>query len=300
MTRNLNPARFRFGWVCLLLAATPLCAQESGQRAILTVRLPADARLLVDGQETKQTGPMRRFTSPPLTPGKSYSYTFQWTFRKDSKTFKGEKKVRVRAGEDKEVDLTKENVEETSAAKGSERPKSTKDETGDKKEKTKEPDLDVPFVPTPQDVVDTMLKVAAITDKDVVYDLGCGDGRIVATAAKEYGCKAVGFDLDPKKVKEARETVKAKGVEKLVTIEEKDLFKVDLKPATVVTLYLLPDVNVKLLPQLEQLKPGARIVSHDFTIEGVKPAQKLSKTSKEDGKKHTIYVWIAPIKKKEK
>src|SRR6478672_6844978 len=110
MTRHSNPMRFRFLWLGLLLAATPVCAQESGQRATLTVRLPADARLVVDGKDTKQTGAVRRFFSPPLTPGKNYSYTFQWTFRKDDKSFKGAKTIRVRAGDDQEVDLTKEDV----------------------------------------------------------------------------------------------------------------------------------------------------------------------------------------------
>ncbi|HEY7311677.1 MAG TPA: TIGR03000 domain-containing protein [Gemmataceae bacterium] len=276
MPRQRIPAGFRFVLICLFLSAAPMRAQEGKQPATLHVRLPADARLVVEGQETKKTGSLRLFISPPLTPDKNYSYTFLWTFRKDGKTFAGEKKVLVRAGDDKEVDLTKESVEET-----------------------KELKLPVPFVPTPQDVVERMLEAASLTDKDVLYDLGCGDGRIVVTAAKKYGCKAVGVDLDPQRVKEARANAKAKGVEKLVTIEEKDIFQVDLKPATVVTLYLLPDVNVKLVPQLEKLEKGARIFSHDFGIEDVEPATKFSMKSK-DGNMHTIYVWFAPIQKKPK
>ncbi|HEY7424937.1 MAG TPA: TIGR03000 domain-containing protein [Gemmataceae bacterium] len=284
MTRNLNAGRLRLAWLCLLLAAAPVWGQGSGPRAILRIRLPADARLVVEGQETKQTGPNRRFTSPPLTPGKKYNYTFEWTYRKDGKPVTQTRIVYFRAGENKEVDLTTEE-----------------DQASDKKKP--EPggaarELDVPFVPTPQDVVDTMLKLAVIEEKDVVYDLGCGDGRIVITAAKKYGCKAIGFDLDPERVKESRENVKAKGVEKLVKIEKKDLFEVDLKPASVVTLYLLPDVNEKLIPQLEQLKPGTRILSHDFTIKGIEPKDSVKVTSKEDGQTHMIYVWIAPLKKK--
>jgi uncharacterized protein (TIGR03000 family) len=299
MTANRNHARFPLVWVSLLLAA-PLGAQPVGQPAALRIRLPADARLSVDGQKTKQTGSLRRFHSPPLTPGKNYSYTFQWTFRKDGKIFKGTKIVRVRAGDDKEVDLMKEDVEEANPQNGSGRPNGKEDEGTDKKNETKGPGpkLPVPFVATPQDVVDRMLEAAAITKDDVVYDLGCGDGRIVATAAQKYGCKAVGVDLDPQRVKASRATVKAKGVEKLVTIEEKDFFKVDLKPATVVTLYLLPEVNAKLIPQLEKLETGARIISHDFAIEDVEPWKKFAMRSKEDGKTHTIYVWVAPIKKK--
>src|SRR5262249_16120532 len=104
--------------------------------------------------------------------------------------------------------------------------------------------------------------------------------------------------LDPDRVQEARENVKAKGVEKLVTIEKKDLFDVDLKPASVVTLYLLPDVNVKLIPQLEQLNAGTPILSHHFNIKGTEPNHTVKVTRKEEGEKHKIYVWLAPLKKK--
>jgi uncharacterized protein (TIGR03000 family) len=282
MTRSLNTGRWRLAWLCLLLAAVPAWGQEAAQRATLRIQLPADARLLVEGKETKQSGANRNFTTPPLTPGKKYHYTFEWTYRKNGKAVTRTRTIYFRAGEKKEVDLTREE---------------------DQTDKKKEPEgagreLDVPFVPTPQDVVDKMLELAAITEKDVVYDLGCGDGRIVITAAKKYRCKAVGFDLDPDRVQEARENVKAKEVEKLVTIEKKDLFDVDLKPASVVTLYLLPDVNAKLIPQLEKLEPGSRVLSHDFTIKGIDPKHVVKVASKEDGQEHKIYVWIAPLKKK--
>ena len=110
-------------------------------------------------------------------------------------------------------------------------------------------------MPTPQPVVDKMLELAEVKKGDVVYDLGCGDGRIVVTAAKKYGVKAVGFDINPERIKEARENVKANHVEKLVTIKQADIFTLDLREASVVTLYLLPSLNVKLMPQLEKLKP---------------------------------------------
>src|SRR5438445_5763984 len=119
------------------------------------------------------------------------------------------------------------------------------DKKGDDK---KEPD--VIYVPTPQAVVDKMLQMAEVKKGDVVYDLGCGDGRIVVTAAKKYGCKAVGFDIDPDRVKEARENVRKAGVGDLVTIKQEDIFKQDLSKASVVTLYLLPELNVRLIPQL--------------------------------------------------
>lgn len=159
---------------------------------------------------------------------------------------------------------------------------------------------DVIYVPTPHEVVAKMLEMAKVTKDDVVYDLGCGDGRIVVAAAKKYGCKAYGFDIDPQRVKEARANVKKNKVEHLVTIEQKDIFELDLSPASVVTLYLLPSLNVKLIPQLEKLKPGSRIVSHDFDMEGVKPDQRVEFQAKRDGSSHTIYLWTTPLKKEKK
>ena len=128
---------------------------------------------------------------------------------------------------------------------------------------------DVVYVPTPQPVVDRMLAMAKVTERDVVYDLGCGDGRILVTAAARYGARGFGIDLDPDRVEEARENARRNGVAHLVTIEEGDAFEVDLRPATVVTLYLLPDLNHRLLPALRQLRDGARVVTHDYGIEGV-------------------------------
>jgi len=161
----------------------------------------------------------------------------------------------------------------------------------------KPPEPDVVYVPTPHDVVTKMLQLAAVTKKDVLYDLGCGDGRIVVMAAKKYGCRAMGFDIDPERVQESRENVKRNKVESLATIRRQDVFKLDLTPASVVTLYLLPALNVRLIPQLEKLKPGSRIVSHDFDMEGVKPDKIIHLTSNEDNTEHTIYLWTTPLKK---
>jgi len=130
-----------------------------------------------------------------------------------------------------------------------------------------------------------------VTKDDVVYDLGCGDGRIVVTAAKRYGCRAYGFDVDPQRIKESKENVEKNGVGDLATIQQKDVFTLDLSKASVVTLYLLPSLNVKLIPQLERLKPGCRIVSHDFDMRGVVPDKVLD----EDG--HILYLWTTPLKK---
>ncbi len=115
---------------------------------------------------------------------------------------------------------------------------------------------DVIYVPTPNDVVDRMLELANVQKDDLLYDLGCGDGRIVVTAAKRFGCKAVGYDIDPKRIKESQENVAKNNVGHLVTIEQKDIFTLDLSKADVITLYLLPSLNVKLIPQLKKLKGG--------------------------------------------
>ncbi len=166
------------------------------------------------------------------------------------------------------------------------------------------PKPDVIFVPTPQAVVDKMLEMAQVKKGDVLYDLGCGDGRIVVTAAKRYGIKAVGFDIDPQRVRESLANVKSNKVEHLVTIKQADIFKQDLREASVVTLYLLPYLNVKLMPQLEQLKPGSRIVSHDFDMRGAKPLQTVTVTTGKEPSddedvetEHTVYKWVVPWEK---
>jgi SAM-dependent methyltransferase len=129
------------------------------------------------------------------------------------------------------------------------------------------PRLDVPFAPTPQDVVDLMLELAKVGTNDVLYDLGCGDGRIVITAAKVRGARGTGIDLNPQRIADAKENAKHAGVADKVSFEVGDLFEADLSPATVVTLYLLPTVNLKLRPQLwKQLEVGTRVVSHDFDM----------------------------------
>src|SRR5262249_51981259 len=131
---------------------------------------------------------------------------------------------------------------------------------------------DVPYVPTPNEVVEAMLKLAGVHSGDVVYDLGCGDGRIVITAAKQYGVHAVGVDINPERIRDANANAKQAGVENLVKFVEADLFDADIKDATVVTLYLLPSINLKLRPKLmADLKPGTRVVSHAFDMGDWKP-----------------------------
>ena len=156
---------------------------------------------------------------------------------------------------------------------------------------------DVIYVPTPQNVVDKMLELAKVTKDDLVYDLGCGDGRIVVTAAKKYGCKTVGYDINPKRVKESLKNVQNNNVGHLVQIEQQDIFTLDLSQANVITLYLLPELNVKLIPQLEKLKPGSRIVSHDFDMKGVKPDKVVEMSSGKNSETHQVYLWTVPLNK---
>jgi tRNA G37 N-methylase Trm5 len=148
---------------------------------------------------------------------------------------------------------------------------------------------DVIFVPTPQEVVEDMLRLANVKKGDVLYDLGSGDGRIAITAAKLYGVRAVGIDIDPERIREANENAKKAGVEKLVKFRQADLFQSDFREATVVTLYLLPELNVKLRPKLwAELKPGSRVVSHQFDMGDWKPEKKLESGTR------TVYFWTIP------
>ena len=150
-----------------------------------------------------------------------------------------------------------------------------------------------PYVPTPQSVVEKMLQLAEVTSNDIVYDLGCGDGRIVITAAKKYGARGVGVDIDPERIKESLANAKKEGVEKLVTFRLEDATKVDVSEATVVTLYLLSASNAILRPILtKQLKPGARIVSHAFSMGDWQPL-KTESVDDDSGFTRTIYLWKA-------
>lgn len=149
-----------------------------------------------------------------------------------------------------------------------------------------QPNLDVPYVPSKQEVVEEMLRVAGVKAGDVVYDLGCGDGRIVITAAQKFGATGVGVDLNPQRIKEANENAKAAGVTDKVKFVEGDLFDFDFSEANVVTMYLLPSVNLKLRPKLQsELKPGSRIVSHDFDM-GDWEAEKVVEVGND-----TVYLW---------
>jgi SAM-dependent methyltransferase len=149
------------------------------------------------------------------------------------------------------------------------------------------PSLDVPYVPTPQEVVERMLQMAKVGKSDVLFDLGCGDGRIVVTAAKAHGARGTGIDIDPERISEARKNAEQAGVTKQVNFKVADLFETDVSPASVVTLYLLPNINTRLRPQLwKQLKVGSRVVSHAFDMGPEWPPEK---TESVEGR--TIYYW---------
>ena len=156
------------------------------------------------------------------------------------------------------------------------------------------------FVPTPQDIVEKMLELAAVKKNDVVYDLGSGDGRIVITAAQKFGCRSIGYELDKELVESSRTKADAAGVKSLVTFERKDLFTADLHDADVIAVFLLPQQLEKLVPQLEKMKPGSRVVSHQFEIPGFPADQVVKAESSEDGTQHTLYLWTLPLKKENK
>jgi SAM-dependent methyltransferase len=160
--------------------------------------------------------------------------------------------------------------------------------------------LDVPYVPTTEEAVNAMLKLADVKSTDIVYDLGCGDGRIVVTAAKNFGARGVGIDIDPQRIAEAKANAQRAGVEKQVRFEENDLFEANFKEATVVTLFLLSSVNLKLRPKLlAELKPGTRIVSNTFDMGDWKPLKEETVPGSEDDAflSHRLYLWIVPEKR---
>jgi uncharacterized protein (TIGR03000 family) len=265
--------------VLLALAALPAVRAQAPdteeRRAFLTVRVYPEAKLTVDGAETKQTGAVRRFYSPPLESGKNYFYTLvaEWMPGNNYETYVVTRKVAVEPGKRIEIDMSKMDSKQ-----------------GDK--------LIIRWVPTPPEVVDAMMKLGNVGKDDVVYDLGCGDGSLVITAVNKFHAKrGVGVDLDPKMVKESRENAKRAGVDDKVEIREGDVLKVkDLSDATVVLLYMSDDLNLLLRPKLqEQLKPGARIVTHRFLMGDWKP-DKTESIVGEDGDTYNIHLWT--IKKK--
>jgi uncharacterized protein (TIGR03000 family) len=260
MWRNLILAAGLFA--CLAPAGT--VAQDYRKTVTLEVYLPEGARLFIEGQDATFKAPMRRFVSPPLPPGK-YTYTVKAIIAGPNGPQTVTHLIDVRPGDFESIDL---------------RPPG------------KRPITDVEYEPTPQKVVDAVLRLAKVTSKDVLWDLGCGDGRIPVTAAKEYGCEACGFDIDPERVKDSLANARMHGVERLVKIEQHDIFTLDLsKRPTIVTLYLLPSLNAKLLPQLRKLPPGARVISVAHRMADIKPDEQIV-VDTELGE-FDVYLWKA-------
>jgi precorrin-6B methylase 2 len=151
--------------------------------------------------------------------------------------------------------------------------------------------LDVPYVPTPPEVVQGMLKLAEVKKGEMVIDLGCGDGRIVVAAGKDFGARGIGYDLNPERIKEAKENARQAGVEDRIQFVQKNLFEADIQAANVVTLYLLPSVNEKLRPKLlADLKPGTRVVSHAFDMGDWKPDKQIEVNGRR------VFLWVIPAK----
>jgi uncharacterized protein (TIGR03000 family) len=247
---------------CLIPAG--MFAQEFRKTVTVEIYLPEGARLFIQSQEMRFQGTMRRFVSPPLAPGK-YTYTITAIIAGPDGPRTVTHRLDVRPGDFESIDL---------------------------REPGKRPITDVEYEPTPQNVVDALLRLAKVTTKDVVWDLGCGDGRIPVTAAKDYACKARGFDIDPARVKDSLANVRKHGVDRLVTIELRDIFTLDLSQGpTIVTLYLLPRLNARSLPQLRKLPPGARVISIAHRMADVKPDEHIVVESELGD--FDIYLWKA-------
>ena len=259
--------------IVVLAWTLPVASQDKdkdGDRkpAKLVLRVPADANLEINGVAFKQTGELRTFNTPPLAPGK-HSYIIKIMLPSGGAQTTRMRQVRVEAGKDHEIDLRPGKDTESS---------------------------EIIFVPTPQSVVEKMLDFAKVTKNDTVYDLGCGDGRIVVTAAKKYGAKGVGVDIDPVRVKEAQALVKKEGVEKLVEIRLGDALDVpDVGNATVIMTYMLPEFMNRLEASLRKnLKPGARVVAHDYPLPNWRATQE--KTVQSENWEHRLYLWIVEKK----
>ena len=156
---------------------------------------------------------------------------------------------------------------------------------------------DVVYVGTPYDIVSQMLHMADVKKDDIVVDLGCGDARMLVLAAQKYGSKGIGYEIDPVMVRESRKNAAKNNVSDLVKIIQADIFTVDISDADVLPIYLLPEMNLRLVPQFETLKPGSRLVFHNYDLEGYVYDKKIEVISNEDNSKHTLWLYTTPLKK---
>jgi uncharacterized protein (TIGR03000 family) len=252
-------------------------AADSGKErkktpANLKILIHPEAKLTVEETQTKSTGGERLFVTPPLDAGKTYAYTLKWTYPDGGSAVTRMAVIQFQADKEKTIDLRPGSKEVLSSQ--------------------------IIYVPTDQAIVDKMLEMAKITKDDVVYDLGCGDARILVTAAKKYGARGVGVDIDPARIKDSNENVKANKLKKLIEIRQGDALRVaDISKATVVTLYMLPEFQQKLAPILKrELKPGTRVVAHDYWL----PGWDAVKTEEVPGifREHTVYLYRVGATKK--
>jgi uncharacterized protein (TIGR03000 family) len=285
----MKAARIALVTVLLLSLSVPLAGQDGEKKdgekkpATLVVKLPQeDAKLWVDEEEQEKTGEERVFKTPPLTPGKRYFYVLKafWEPNNYTKITRTRKAI-VEAGKETKIDLS----------------------VADPKQPD---DIKIRYVPTPKLFVDKMMQMAKVGEKDVVFDLGCGDGRLVVTAVKKYkAMKGVGVDIDPQRIKESNENAKKEGVADKVEFREQDVMKIpDLEKATVVTLYLGNELNEQLWPILQaRLPDGARIVTHRFVFGPHKPEKSEEITAKTDWDNdytEKIHMWTVRKPKKDK
>jgi uncharacterized protein (TIGR03000 family) len=308
--------------IAMLLCSAALVGAQESQGAYIRVQLPtADTKFEVQGIVTKQEGASRFFKSPPLDPGKSYAYDMKATWMENGKQMVRQKTIQVMAGMTTEVDFRTADGQPGTAASDPKVEIAPKphpmvevkvvpkvDPKADPKvdpkanaktNKAPAPEatlkLDAPYVPSPEKVVEKMLEMAKVKEGDVVYDLGCGDGRIVITAVSKFNAKkGVGVDIDPARIKDSNENAKKAGVSEQTQFVLGDIFKLtehDLSDATVVTLYLKSAPNARLMPILKKLKPGTRIVSHDYGIGDWEPDEKAEVRVPNEFS-HSVYSWI--------
>lgn len=250
--------------------------KATAQPAYVRVLLPrADAKLSIDDTATRQFGENRLFVSPPLEPGKRYKYKLVAVWAPNNyTTITRTRSVVVESGKEAQVDMR------------------GKDES--------QPDnIIVRYVPTPEAVVDKMLEMAKVGKEDVVYDLGCGDGRLVVNAVKKFGARrGVGLDYDPERIKDSHATAKASDVEDKVSFKQANVLHIkDYSDASVVTLYMGQDLNEAVRPFLwSTLKPGSRVVSHRFTMGKDFPSDQ-SIVFKHGGEEYKLHLWTIPAKK---
>jgi uncharacterized protein (TIGR03000 family) len=264
------------GLTAVSAGAQPSKGEKKKAKSKLKVLVPQDnAELLIEGKATKPTGMVREFETPELEAGRLYEYDFSVTWEPNNYThLTRTKKVEFKGGDDVVADLTKQDPKNPDKAK-------------------------IRWVPTPDDVVEEMMKLGGVKKGDVAYEPGPGDGRVLIAAVKKGAEKAVGIEIDPKKAEEARENVKKAGLDKKITIVEGDALKDrDYSEASIVFLYMGNEFDALLKPILEkQLKPGSRIVSHRFLLGDWAP-DKTIKVTGQDGDEYTLHLWTVKEKKK--